>query len=199
MMLEKKYSLQEKMIEGIEVSKSSSPQDAYRQCINFIQEMAQKNPGKEYVDRDFIKGLQPFRDNPAFGFVTYAATLQERTIGIVSGGCVGKKFAGIIILVDKEFRNTNAVRELGNAIFRDFKEITFFPEATEDKRGASDPTARMREQAIVRYSEKLGFQPDTADLDLSERMRYLLARLKGKDPDVDLPMTWKKKDRDERI
>ena len=57
----------------------------------------------------------------------------------------------------------------------------------------------MRSRPLCVIPRSSGSNLDTADLDLSERMRYLLARLKGKDPDVDLPMTWKKKDRDERI
>ena len=96
--------------------------------------MAQKNPGKEYVDRDFIKGLQPFRDNPAFDLL-HTQLHYRNAPSVSSQGLCWEKVRSIIILVDKEFENTNAVRELGNAIFRDFKEITFFPEATEDKRG----------------------------------------------------------------
>jgi len=112
---------------------------------------------KEHPDMDYFVG--ELRDDvPAVAYVAH--DLKNEIIGVLNGEKKNKDLEVFWFVIDPEYQNSGVAKELWDMVFSDFDNIRLVASVFGSKNDATEKYLMRRQNALVRYYERIGFKID---------------------------------------
>ena len=123
-----------------------------------MKTLREKYPDKEYYS-DFGSGMTEGKKN--ISYVAYSP--EGKVAGVINGEKEkDRQFKMFWFATDPEFQSSNPAEKLWKKLFDDFDKIRGLASVFGMEKGATEKQKALRQKALVKYYEKLGFKSELA-------------------------------------
>lgn len=146
---------------------------AFPALFDFTKRLRDENIEAEIPNEETVNRVNPKNktEDVSGNVIAYGVAVGGKTVGIIFGKEQGDLLEGDWYIIDPQYQNTEVKEKLLEIVSKDFKRITLLaarqgevtvPKDVPDYMDALIKKKSSRQQALVRYYEKLGFKRDTS-------------------------------------
>ena len=157
---------------------------AFSTLSDFTKRLRDENIEAEIPDEEGVNRVNPKNktEDTVSNLIAYGVAVGGKTVGIIFGEEQGDFLKGNWYIIDPQYQNTAVKEKLLEMASKDFKRITLMairqgevtvPHDVPDYMDALIKKKSSRQQALVRYYEKLGFKRDVSSEFNNSRHRQL--------------------------
>jgi GNAT superfamily N-acetyltransferase len=163
---------------------TNSAEAGFELFRDFVHRLREEYPNLNYPEDNIVERIAPKEGG---ALVTYIISDTELAVGVAIGRASGNSFQGHWFIVDPKYQNTDVAPRLMTQVAADFDEVRLLASVADVPRDANKERKISRQNALIRYYQKLGMNPDL------ESESYQYAHMPG----APMPMVWKKQDNGE--
>jgi hypothetical protein len=137
-------------------------EDGFLRFRDLMERLREKYPSRDYKSDEIVDRIKPTFDNGSHHLATYIASNGEQEVGAIIGVDSGAKYLGKWFVIDPEFQNTETAKNLLKEVQKDYDEVSILASTFGLSDDAGLDRLGVRQQALVRYYQSLGFEIDTS-------------------------------------
>jgi len=145
---------------------------AFTSLSDFTKRLRSENEETEIPDEAGINRVNPKnKEDNGSSLIAYGIAIDSKTVGIIFGQEQDSLLVGDWYIIDPQYQNSAVKEKLLEMVSKDFKRVTLLamrqgevmvPKDVPDYIDALIKKKSSRQEALVRYYEKLGFKRDTS-------------------------------------
>ena len=168
------------------IEKIDDPHKAFAALVDLIGRLKERYPDKTYPEERLLRDIYGPRPGKKSSLLSYTAHAGEKISGVLAGERHDHGlFFGRLVLVDPALRGAGTLKDLFDAVKRDFSEIQLLAASSGESKDASDEKYIDRQNALFRVYERFGFTPVVSN------EQYQQAHQTG----AAIRMVWRKEDK----